>query len=63
VTINFDMEQAALKELTLTVFQRCCEQIQFPAGIALQSYLRSAEDDARRLIAWPRKRSSARCFR
>jgi RHH-type proline utilization regulon transcriptional repressor/proline dehydrogenase/delta 1-pyrroline-5-carboxylate dehydrogenase len=55
VFINFDMEQYALKELTLALFERCCEEIDFPAGLALQSYLRSAEQDAERLIAWTRR--------
>lgn len=55
VLINFDMEQYALKDLTLELFQRCCEQIDFPAGIAIQSYLRSGPDDAERLIRWARR--------
>ncbi len=55
VAINFDMEQHGLKELTLEVFERCAEKVAFSAGIALQAYLRSAEDDARRLIAWARR--------
>ncbi len=55
VLVNFDMEQAALKELTLALFERCCEQIDFPAGIAIQSFLRSGDDDARRLIAWAKR--------
>jgi RHH-type proline utilization regulon transcriptional repressor/proline dehydrogenase/delta 1-pyrroline-5-carboxylate dehydrogenase len=52
VFVNFDMEQAALKDLTLSLFEHCCEAIDFPAGLALQSYLRSGLDDARRVIAW-----------
>jgi len=55
VLVNFDMEQAALKDLTLALFQRCCEQIEFPAGIAVQSYLRSGQQDAERLIAWAKR--------
>jgi RHH-type proline utilization regulon transcriptional repressor/proline dehydrogenase/delta 1-pyrroline-5-carboxylate dehydrogenase len=55
VLVNFDMEQAVLKELTLTLFERCCEQIDFPAGIALQAYLKSGPDDAQRLIRWARQ--------
>jgi RHH-type proline utilization regulon transcriptional repressor/proline dehydrogenase/delta 1-pyrroline-5-carboxylate dehydrogenase len=55
VLINFDMEQHALKDLTIELFQRCCQQIDFPAGLALQAYLRSAEEDAERIIAWARR--------
>jgi RHH-type proline utilization regulon transcriptional repressor/proline dehydrogenase/delta 1-pyrroline-5-carboxylate dehydrogenase len=52
VFINFDLEQHALKDLTLELFRRCCEAIDFPAGLALQAYLRSGEEDAERLIEW-----------
>ena len=55
VFLNFDMEQFALKELTLELFQRCCEAVPFPAGLALQAYLRSGPDDARRIIEWTRR--------
>jgi RHH-type proline utilization regulon transcriptional repressor/proline dehydrogenase/delta 1-pyrroline-5-carboxylate dehydrogenase len=55
VLINFDMEQCALKDLTLDLFERSCEAIDFPAGIAIQAYLRSVEDDVRRLVAWARR--------
>jgi RHH-type proline utilization regulon transcriptional repressor/proline dehydrogenase/delta 1-pyrroline-5-carboxylate dehydrogenase len=51
-TVYFDMEQAAVKELTIGLFERCCEACDFPAGLALQAYLRSAAEDAERLIAW-----------
>lgn len=54
VFINFDMEQYALKDLTLELFRRCCEAIEFPAGLALQAYLRSGEEDAEQLIQWAR---------
>jgi RHH-type proline utilization regulon transcriptional repressor/proline dehydrogenase/delta 1-pyrroline-5-carboxylate dehydrogenase len=37
VFINFDMEQFAHKDLTLDLFTRCCDRIDFPAGIALQA--------------------------
>ena len=30
------------------MFERCCEAIDFPAGLALQAYLRSGQDDAQR---------------
>jgi RHH-type proline utilization regulon transcriptional repressor/proline dehydrogenase/delta 1-pyrroline-5-carboxylate dehydrogenase len=52
VLINFDMEQFELKDLTLELFMRCCDLIDFPAGLAMQAYLRSGEDDARRIIEW-----------
>ncbi len=54
VFINFDMEQHQLKDLTIAVFKRCCEAVDFPAGIALQAYLRSGERDAADLIDWAR---------
>jgi RHH-type transcriptional regulator, proline utilization regulon repressor / proline dehydrogenase / delta 1-pyrroline-5-carboxylate dehydrogenase len=55
VLINFDMEQYALKDLTIALFQRCCETLDFPAGLAMQAYLRSGPDDAANLIRWATK--------
>lgn len=55
VFINFDMEQFELKDLTLELFQRCCEEVDFRAGIAMQAYLRSGDDDARRIAAWAQR--------
>jgi len=55
VLINFDMEQFALKDLTLELFMRCCDEIDFEAGLAMQAYLRSGEEDAQRIIDWARK--------
>lgn len=55
VFINFDMEQFALKDLTLELFQRCCEQVKFDAGLAMQAYLVSGPDDARRMGEWARR--------
>jgi len=52
VFVNFDMEQFALKDLTIELFQRCCEKVVFHAGLAMQAYLRSGEDDARRVCEW-----------
>ena len=52
VFINFDMEHHALKDLTLDLFMRCCEDVDFHAGLAMQAYLRSGDDDARRIIDW-----------
>ncbi len=54
VFINFDMEQHELKDLTLELFMRCCEDVNFHAGLAMQAYLRSGPDDARRIIEWSR---------
>ena len=55
VFVNFDMEQFSLKDLTLELFMRCCEKVPFSAGIAMQSYLRSGENDAQRIIDWSKK--------
>src|SRR5690606_15684038 len=55
VSINFDMEHHQLKDLTLALFMRCCERRPFDAAVALQAYLRSADDDARRLIDWSKR--------
>ena len=55
VLINFDMEQFALKDLTLELFMRCCEEVDFTAGLAMQAYLRSGDDDARRIIDWTKR--------
>ncbi|TVQ33720.1 MAG: aldehyde dehydrogenase family protein [Phycisphaeraceae bacterium] len=55
VFINFDMEQYQLKDLTIELFKRCCEQVDFHAGIAMQAYLRSGDDDARNICEWSRR--------
>ncbi len=55
VLINFDMEHHAFKDLTMDLFQRCCEEVDFPAGLAMQAYLRSGDDDARRMIDWAQR--------
>lgn len=52
VLINFDVEQSSLKELNLALFQRCCKEIDFPAGLAMQAYLKSGDEDAQRVIEW-----------
>ena len=57
VFVNFDMEQFAFKDFTIELFQRCCEQINFHAGLAMQAYLRSGEDDARRVCEWSRAKN------
>lgn len=55
VTINFDMESHAFKDLTILLFQRACEAIQFPAAIAIQAYLKSGEQDAQKIIDWSKR--------
>ncbi|MEX2218910.1 MAG: proline dehydrogenase family protein [Phycisphaerales bacterium] len=56
VFVNFDMEQFALKDLTIELFQRCCEAVDFDGGLAMQAYLKSGPQDARRLAQWARQR-------
>jgi len=53
--INFDMEQFEFKDLTLDLFMKCCDEISFPAGIAMQAYLRSGDDDAKRITDWAKR--------
>ena len=55
VLINFDMEQFELKDFTLDLFERCCEEVDFHAGLAMQAYLRSGDADARRISAWTKR--------
>ncbi|MCE9620411.1 MAG: proline dehydrogenase family protein [Planctomycetes bacterium] len=55
VLVNFDMEQFALKDLTMELFMRCCEAVPFEAGLAMQAYLRSGDDDARRIATWAKR--------
>ena len=55
VFINFDMEAYATKDLTLELFKRCCETVDFQAGIAMQAYLRSGDEDAANIIEWARR--------
>src|SRR5581483_10847534 len=55
VLINFDMEQHEVKDLTIELFERACEQFDFTAGIAIQAYLVSGQEDAARLIEWTKR--------
>jgi RHH-type proline utilization regulon transcriptional repressor/proline dehydrogenase/delta 1-pyrroline-5-carboxylate dehydrogenase len=55
VFINFDMEHFAIKDLTLELFMRCCEEVDFEAGLAMQAYLKSGDDDARRIAQWSKR--------
>ncbi|MCK6476043.1 MAG: proline dehydrogenase family protein [Phycisphaerales bacterium] len=52
VFVNFDMEQFQFKDFTIELFRRCCEKIDFHAGLAMQAYLKSGVDDARRVCEW-----------
>ncbi|MCB9530944.1 MAG: bifunctional proline dehydrogenase/L-glutamate gamma-semialdehyde dehydrogenase, partial [Myxococcales bacterium] len=59
VFVNLDMEQFALKELTLALFRSLVEDPELGGyphlGVVLQAYLRSARDDARALCAWAKR--------
>ncbi len=55
VFVNFDMEHHALKDLTLELFERCGAAIPFQGGLALQAYLKSGVEDARRVGDWARR--------
>ena len=55
VFVNFDMEQFALKDLTLELFMRACEKHDFHAGLAMQAYLRTGDSDAQRIIDWSKR--------
>ncbi|MDG2477708.1 MAG: proline dehydrogenase family protein [Phycisphaerales bacterium] len=55
VLVNFDMEHYGLKDLTLDLFERCCETIDFTAGLAMQAYVRSGDADAARIIRWSQR--------
>lgn len=52
VFVNFDMEHHALKDFTIELFMRCCQRINFQAGMAMQAYLRSGVEDAKRVCDW-----------
>ncbi len=52
VFVNFDMEHHELKDFTLDLFQHCVQTINFQAGLAMQAYLRSGVEDARRICDW-----------
>jgi RHH-type proline utilization regulon transcriptional repressor/proline dehydrogenase/delta 1-pyrroline-5-carboxylate dehydrogenase len=58
--VTVDMEQYAFKDLTLAIFRGVLEEQEFrqaPAvAIALQAYLKDAENDVGELIRWARRR-------
>lgn len=57
VFVNFDMEHHQFKDLTIELFQRCVEKVDFQAGLAMQAYLKSGPDDARRMCEWAKKKN------
>ena len=60
--IHVDMEDRRLRDLTLRIFMELADEPEFRdernLGIVLQAYLHDAEADARRLIAWARRRGT-----
>ncbi len=58
--LNLDMEQYALKDLTLALFKRVLEDPRLDgfedAGVVIQAYLRDAEKDLRELVKWAKKK-------
>jgi RHH-type proline utilization regulon transcriptional repressor/proline dehydrogenase/delta 1-pyrroline-5-carboxylate dehydrogenase len=59
VFVNFDMEHHELKDFTLELFQRCVEKVDFQAGLAMQAYLKSGVEDARRMCEWAKRKNKA----
>lgn len=57
VFINFDVESHATKDLTIELFKRCCAAVEFDAGLAMQAYLRSGDEDAKGIIDWAKSHS------
>ncbi len=55
VFVNFDMEQFETKDLTLELFFRCCELVDTEMGLAMQAYLKSGVEDARRVCEWAKR--------
>lgn len=62
VSITFDMEQYAWKDLTLGIIRRLLTEDEFRtypyAWIALQAYLKDTEHDVEELIAWAKTRGN-----
>ena len=58
--LTLDMEQYSFKDLTLAIFRGLLDESEFAsqphAAIAIQVYLRDAEDDVKELIQWARAR-------
>ncbi len=60
--VNIDMEQYALKDLTLRIFKEILEEQEFhdwpDVGIAMQAYLRDTERDLHELAHWVGRRGT-----
>jgi RHH-type proline utilization regulon transcriptional repressor/proline dehydrogenase/delta 1-pyrroline-5-carboxylate dehydrogenase len=60
ISVTFDMEHYYYKDLIMAVFKRLSDEEEFHnlpfMGIAIQSYLRDAEDDLKDLIRWAKER-------
>ncbi len=58
--LNIDMEHHSIKSLTLALYKQLLEEDEFRGyshtGVAVQAYLRDAEDDVAALIDWCRAR-------
>ncbi len=55
VLVNFDMEHHAFKDLTLDTFMHACDTHDFEAGLAMQAYLKSGVEDAKRICKWAKE--------
>lgn len=62
--VLIDMEMYSLKDLTIDIFTSLLDEPEFQgwdyAGIALQAYLKSAQQDVERVINWAKQRN--RCI-
>ena len=60
--VQIDMEDRRLRDLTFAIFMDVAAEAEFRRdrnlGIVLQAYLKDAEADAERLIAWARRRGT-----
>jgi len=60
--VNIDMEQYAVKEATLRIFQQIFTEPEFhdwpDVGIAVQAYLRDTEQDLKTLADWAERRGT-----
>ena len=58
--VNLDMEQRALKDVTLGLYRSLMEEPEFRGyphtGIAVQAYLRDTDGDVADLVSWARER-------
>jgi RHH-type proline utilization regulon transcriptional repressor/proline dehydrogenase/delta 1-pyrroline-5-carboxylate dehydrogenase len=59
ISVTFDMEQYYTKDLTLAIFKSILAEEEFKdfpgAGIAIQAYLKNAEQDILALVRWARE--------